>query len=182
MDGLGPITHDQKCFDILDRMCGARNIDWSLRWKAHLPQLLKEMQTCSVTPLYAPVYNILRGVLTELAEVGMRTEDVEVQAAICRLALFEQSDPYALDYDPLLTHITFMRAALKKWERENIMQREELEEKYGEVWDTQQMQDKFTVIGFLAPYAEVTENESGKKGTIEFQADPRFYFNFIEDN
>lgn len=56
--------------------------------------------------------------------------------------------------------------------------REYLEAKHGEVWDTTQLQQRFTVLGFLSPYCVVMDRESGKKGSVMFQASPRYYFGF----
>ena len=56
--------------------------------------------------------------------------------------------------------------------------REALEATYGETWDTQQLADDFEVVGFLAPYVVVRRKIDGVKGSLEFQHNPRFYFNF----
>ena len=58
--------------------------------------------------------------------------------------------------------------------------REFLEAKYGEVWDTSQLQAEFTVIGFMAPYVLV-QKANGVKGTVKFQHDPRLYYSFSAD-
>ena len=57
-------------------------------------------------------------------------------------------------------------------------ERKRLEEKYGQVWDTQELQKDFDVVGFLAPYIEVKRKEDGATGSLEFQHSPRLYFNF----
>lgn len=57
-------------------------------------------------------------------------------------------------------------------------ERARLEEKYGQVWDTKELQHEFEVHGFGAPYIDVTHKEDGEKGSLEFQHSPRFYFNF----
>lgn len=56
--------------------------------------------------------------------------------------------------------------------------REALEADYGQVWSTDQLTDDFDVIGFGAPYVVVTRKSDGVKGTLMFQARPRFYFKF----
>jgi len=56
--------------------------------------------------------------------------------------------------------------------------REYLEAKYGEVWDTKELQKDFFVEGFLAPFVSVNRKSDNVKGTLEFQHSPRFYFNF----
>ena len=59
--------------------------------------------------------------------------------------------------------------------------REALEQQYGDVWDTKQMQELFEVRGFAAPLAVVKRKEDGAVGTVMFQHSPRFYFNFELD-
>ena len=59
--------------------------------------------------------------------------------------------------------------------------RDALESQYGEVWDTQQLRDSFEVLGFAAPYVVVRRRSDGVKGSLEFQHDPRLYFNFQAD-
>jgi hypothetical protein len=56
-----------------------------------------------------------------------------------------------------------------------------LEKQYGKVWNSDEIRAEFEVIGFMAPFMVVKVKSSGKKGSLEFQHDPRFYFNFIED-
>ena len=56
--------------------------------------------------------------------------------------------------------------------------REALEAVYGQVWDTQQLTEDFEVIGFMAPLVVVRRKADGVKGSLEFQARPRYYFNF----
>lgn len=56
--------------------------------------------------------------------------------------------------------------------------REALEAKHGQVWDTAQLQEDFTVHGFLAPFVMVTRKADGQKGMLLFQHSPRLYFSF----
>jgi len=56
--------------------------------------------------------------------------------------------------------------------------REALEAQYGQVWTTDEMSAEFEAIGFMAPYLAVRRKSDGKKGSLEFQHSPRFYFNF----
>ncbi len=56
-----------------------------------------------------------------------------------------------------------------------------LEALYGQVWDTRELARDFIVVGFLAPYLVVERKSDGVKGSLEFQATPRFYFNFVAD-
>ena len=57
--------------------------------------------------------------------------------------------------------------------------RQALEAKHGQVWDTDQLRAEFEVIGFMAPLVVVKRRADGKKGSLEFQNDPRLYFNFV---
>ena len=59
--------------------------------------------------------------------------------------------------------------------------REYLETKHGQVWDTSQLQEDFNVLGFMAPLVVVARKSDGVKGSLYFQASPRFYFGFKED-
>jgi hypothetical protein len=56
--------------------------------------------------------------------------------------------------------------------------RESLEAKYGQAWDTKELCKDFDVEGFMAPYVVVRRKCDGHVGSMEFQHDPRFYFNF----
>jgi len=56
--------------------------------------------------------------------------------------------------------------------------REALEDQHGQVWSTDQLSQDFEVIGFLAPLVVVRRKSDGKKGSLEFQHSPRFYFGF----
>ena len=56
--------------------------------------------------------------------------------------------------------------------------REALEAQYGKVWTTNELAEEFEVIGFMAPLVVVRRKADGVKGSLEFQHNPRFYFNF----
>ena len=56
--------------------------------------------------------------------------------------------------------------------------RESLEAQHGQVWTTEELSRDFEVVGFLAPYVIVCRKSDGKKGSLEFQHQPRFYFSF----
>jgi len=58
--------------------------------------------------------------------------------------------------------------------------REELEKRHGKVWDSQELRNDFEVIGFSAPWVVVKRKSDGVKGSLEFQHEPRFYFDFVE--
>ena len=56
--------------------------------------------------------------------------------------------------------------------------REALDAEHGQVWDTEELSQDFEPIGFMAPFVVVRRRSDGKKGSLEFQHSPRFYFNF----
>ena len=57
--------------------------------------------------------------------------------------------------------------------------REALEAQYGKVWSTDELASEFRVIGFMAPLVVVCRKSDGVKGSLEFQHNPRMYFNFV---
>lgn len=59
--------------------------------------------------------------------------------------------------------------------------RESLEAKYGDVYDTRQLGKVFDVKGFMAPYVVVRRKSDGIVGSLQFQHNPRLYFNFQAD-
>tara|TARA_R100001244_G_scaffold21636_3_gene22891 strand:+ start:97 stop:375 length:279 start_codon:yes stop_codon:yes gene_type:complete len=61
-------------------------------------------------------------------------------------------------------------------------ERVRLEAEHGQVWDTKQLQADFEVTGFMAPFVVVTRKTDKAVGTLEFQHDPRYYFNFKFDS
>ena len=54
--------------------------------------------------------------------------------------------------------------------------REYLQAKHGQVWDTSELAHDFIVIGFSAPLVVVKRKSDDQKGSLMFQASPRFYF------
>ena len=57
-------------------------------------------------------------------------------------------------------------------------EREAMEAKHGQVWDTTEMQVEFEALGFAAPLIVVRRKSDGQKGSLFFQHNPRYYFNF----
>jgi hypothetical protein len=53
-----------------------------------------------------------------------------------------------------------------------------LEGQYGQVWDTNALRRDFDALGFAAPLVVVRRKSDGVRGSLEFQHDPRLYFNF----
>jgi hypothetical protein len=57
-------------------------------------------------------------------------------------------------------------------------ERKRLEKEHGQVWDTTELGEDFTVEGFAAPYVVVCRKADGVRGSLAFQHSPRFYFGF----
>ncbi len=53
-----------------------------------------------------------------------------------------------------------------------------LEAEYGKVWNTDEMSNDFEVLSFAAPFVIVKRKSDQQKGSLEFQHNPRLYFNF----
>lgn len=60
--------------------------------------------------------------------------------------------------------------------------REDLEAKFGQIWDTGELSEEFQAIGFIAPLIVVRRRSDGAKGSLEFQNNPRLYFNWQPHN
>ena len=56
--------------------------------------------------------------------------------------------------------------------------RKALEAQHGQVWNTEELSIDFKVIGFMAPFVGVRRRSDGVRGSVMFQASPRFYFGF----
>ena len=57
-----------------------------------------------------------------------------------------------------------------------------LEAEHGQVWDSNELSRDFKVLGFGAPVVVVVRKSDNMTGSLFFQANPRFYFDFKEDN
>jgi hypothetical protein len=61
----------------------------------------------------------------------------------------------------------------------NALDRQTLEGMYGKVWDEQELTQAFRVTAIIAPQVVVVRRSDGQVGSMTFQNDPRFYFNFV---
>jgi len=75
----------------------------------------------------------------------------------------------------------FRRARVAQLAAQQTDNRAELEARYGQLWNTEQLTAEFTVTGFMAPYVIVRRKSDNAVGSLEFQHDPRYYFNWQED-
>lgn len=69
----------------------------------------------------------------------------------------------------------------KKLLAEEAVIRAEIEPRYGQCWNTEELQREFTVHSFLAPFVSVTRKSDGVKGTMIFEHSPRIYYSFAKD-
>ena len=60
------------------------------------------------------------------------------------------------------------------------MDKKELEETYGKLWDTKEVQEDFTVEGFGYGLCVVRRKSDNVRGSLDFQHMPRYYHSFIE--
>ena len=55
-----------------------------------------------------------------------------------------------------------------------------MSDKYGQIWNTQELKNDFEVEGFMAPFVMARRKSDNKPGTLMFQHHPRYYFSFSE--
>lgn len=56
--------------------------------------------------------------------------------------------------------------------------RDQIEEHMADVWDPDELRERFEVLGFRAPFAVVQDRKTGVRGSVLFQNTPRYYFGF----
>lgn len=76
----------------------------NLRWKVHVPNLLSEIMTNNETAIFRQPLYILRSILVEIAERSSELNDPVLNALMCRLALYEISDPTSKEYNAELVN------------------------------------------------------------------------------
>ena len=73
------------------------------QWKVNTPQLLREILVNNQTQILARPLQIFAGILGQVASRASELNDPELNALMCRLALYEISDPYSKEFDKDLT-------------------------------------------------------------------------------
>ena len=68
-------------------------------WKVHTPQLLKEVLDNPTTQILKIPLTILAGLLFAVAKRASELNDPQLNALMCRLTLYEISDPYSSEFD-----------------------------------------------------------------------------------
>ena len=64
----------------------------------------------------------------------------------------------------------------------DALARQELEQRHGQVWNTDELRQAFQVVGFAAPLVVARRRADGALGSLYFQAQPRFYWGFKTHN
>jgi hypothetical protein len=59
------------------------------------------------------------------------------------------------------------------------LDRKGLEAAYGQVWNEEELTLEFRVTAIIAPNVVVVRKGDGQVGSLTFQNQPRFYFNFV---
>lgn len=59
--------------------------------------------------------------------------------------------------------------------------RAQIEEHYGQTWDTNELRRDFEVQGFSAPFVVATRKADNVTGSLEFTHFPRLYFSWRAD-
>lgn len=55
---------------------------------------------------------------------------------------------------------------------------QEIQEGGGECWTTDEVQDEFEIIGFMAPFCVAKRRETQEKGALTFVHRPRIYYSW----
>lgn len=86
-------------------------------WKVNTLGLIKELFNNPGTGALVIPFHIFQRILGEVAERAIELNDPELNALMCRLALFEQSDPYSKDYNGEFTERTIEKGYQLKQEK-----------------------------------------------------------------
>lgn len=71
----------------------------NLMWRVNTPQLLKEILENNETKILSKPLQIFANILFEVGERAAELNDDKLNALMCRLAIYEISDPYNEAYD-----------------------------------------------------------------------------------
>jgi hypothetical protein len=78
----------------------------TLQWRVNTPQLLKEIIGNNETAVLSKPLAIFGRILAEVGERAAEINDPKLNALMCRLAIYEVSDPYNANYDAELINAT----------------------------------------------------------------------------
>lgn len=60
-------------------------------------------------------------------------------------------------------------------------ERAALEARHGQVWNTAELTRDFVVEGFMVPFVVARRKADGVVGSLMFQHQPRYYFDWVQD-
>jgi hypothetical protein len=78
----------------------------TVQWRVNTPQLLKEIIGNNETSVLSKPLAIFGRILAEVGERASELNDPKLNALMCRLAIYEVSDPYNPNYNSELTNAT----------------------------------------------------------------------------
>ena len=78
----------------------------TVQWRVNTPQLLKEIISNNETSVLSKPVAIFGRILAEVGERAAEINDPKLNALMCRLAIYEVSDPYNPNYNAELTNKT----------------------------------------------------------------------------
>ena len=76
------------------------------QWRVNTPQLLREVLVNNETKTLRIPLQIFANILFEVGERASQLNDAKLNALMCRLAIYEASDPYSKEYDKELSNAT----------------------------------------------------------------------------
>jgi hypothetical protein len=77
-----------------------------LQWRVNTPQLMREILGNNETAVLSKPLAIFGRILAEVGDRASELNDPKLNALMCRLAIYEVSDPYNENYDAELTNTT----------------------------------------------------------------------------
>lgn len=87
-----------------------------LEWKSHVAAIFKEILNNPGTWVLATPLNIIQHTLVEVGERAAELNDPILNGLMCRLAIYEISDPYSKEFDKKkLDEVMSKYEKAKKW-------------------------------------------------------------------
>jgi len=75
-----------------------------MQWRVNTPQLLKEVISNNETQCLGKPLAIFASILAEVGDRASEINDAKLNALMCRLAIYEISDPYNPNYNSELVN------------------------------------------------------------------------------
>lgn len=81
-----------------------KNKTKKVQWRVNTPQLLREVLSNPSASILSKPLNIFGKILAQVGERASELNDPKLNALMCRLSIYEISDPYSENYDAELTN------------------------------------------------------------------------------